>query len=206
MRILDQKIQEALHYEEERAMDMAYAAATGGEVLERLKTPTRLHDSANVGEDWRVDVKAEDIMERFWDVTAFKPEPRVGGGIHNLPTLASSNNMEALLEEIGKVMEAAYHRYLDPEEAEREARMVGVPDEDDDSTSDFELDDTDDDDDSSDSVFDSDGDADGDLDVAALQRDMDLDVEEMREQMADSQVTASDTQASSQTLQDDASA
>ncbi|QDS68380.1 hypothetical protein FKW77_010747 [Venturia effusa] len=203
--MLDQKIQEAFHYEKERAEDLAYANATGGEISEYLKAPTRLHNSANIGEDWRIDIKAADIMERFWDVIAFKSEPQESGELEDLPPGASTKNMDDLLEEMGKVMEAAYHRYLDPEEAEREVRMVGVPDEDDDFTSDFEFDESDEDD-SSDTMEDSDVDADEDLDVAALQTDMDLDVEEIREQMANSQVARCDSQASSLTLQNDASA
>lgn len=198
--MLDQKIQEALRYEEERADDMAYATATGGEIAERLRAPTRLHDSANIGDDWRIDIKAEDIMERFWDVVAFKPE--LGSVEPNDSSTYASSKMKDLLEEMGTVMEAAYHRYLDPEEAERETRMVGVPDEDDDSTSDFEFDDTGGDD-SSDSMEGSEEDADSDFDVTVLQTDMDLDVEGIREEMANSRVTTSDTPASSQTLRDE---
>ncbi|KAE9983315.1 hypothetical protein EG328_010103 [Venturia inaequalis] len=206
LRMLDQKIGEALRYEEERADDMAYATATGGEMAQRLKVPTRLHDSSNIGDDWRIDVKAEDIMERFWNVIAFKPELD-SEEADDSSMNTSSRKMKDLLEEISKVMEAAYHRYLDPEEAEREARMVGVPDEDDDSTSDFEYDDTGEDD-SSDSMDDSDDSeeyADSDLDITAVQTDMDLDVEEIREEMANSQLANSDTQASSQTLRDNES-
>lgn len=199
LQLLDQKICEALRYEEERADDMAYATATGGEIAQRLKAPTRLHDSANIGHDWRIDVTAEDIMERFWDVTALKPEL---GSMELDDSLTNTflSKMKDRLEEMGKVMEAAYHRYLDPEEAEREARMVGVPDEDDDSTSDFELDDSDED--GSSSSSNSTEDANGDLEITALQTDMDIDVEEIREEMATSQVSISDTQASSQILRD----
>ncbi|TID16968.1 Salicylate hydroxylase [Venturia nashicola] len=198
LQMLDQKIRETLRYEEQRANDMAYATATGGDITERLRAPTRLHDSATIGDDWIIDVTAADIMERFWDIIDFKPE--LGNEeVDDSPLDMSSTKMKDLLEKMGKVMEAAYHRYLDPEEAEREARMVGVPDEDDDSTSDFEVDSTDEDD-SSDNMDDPEEEVGSDLDVTALQTDMDLDVEGIRQEVVDSQVTTPDTQASSQTL------
>jgi hypothetical protein len=202
LHIIDNKIQEALKYEEARAIDMAYAAAVGGEIEERLKAPVRLHDSGNSGDGWSIDVKAEDIMERFWNVIALGPEI-VDTEDDIWPAESASKKKTDVLEEIGKVMEAAYYRYLDPGEADREARMVGVPDEDDDSTSDYEEDDIgedEDNDNSSDTMDGSENEDEDDLDVTALQTDMYLDVEAIREQLADSQVTVSETQASSQTL------
>jgi hypothetical protein len=199
--MLDQKIGEALGYEESRDIDMAYAAATGSEIEERLKSPVRLHDSANIGEDWRIDIKAEDIMERFWDVIALEPELDNEEDV-GWPGEPSSRATTDILEEMGKVMEAAYYRYLHPQEAEREVRMVGVPDEDDDSTSDFG--DNEEGDDSNDTLSGSEDDVEeDDLDATALQTDMGLDVEAIRKQLAESQLTTSETQASSQTLQGD---
>lgn len=204
VRMLDDKIAEALRYEEDRVKDMAYATATGGEISEHYKAPRRLHDSTNSGSGWRIDIEAKDIMERFRDVVALHSEMGCVEDEYRPPHPSSKPKLE-ILEEMGRAMEAQYHRYLNPVEADREARMVGVPDEDDDSTSDFELDDEDEDDESSDSCTDSDEEADNDLDATALETDMDFDVEEIREHMANSQVTTSETQASSQTLRDNES-
>jgi hypothetical protein len=192
LQILDEKIREALSYEEARALDMAYTAAVGGEIEKRLKAPVRLHDSANIGDGWRVDAKAEHIMERFSNVIALGPEI-IDAEDDNWPAEPSSKKADALAE-MQKVMEAAYHRYLDPGEADREARMVGVPDEDDDSTSDFEEYDSDDDsseDGGFDSVDGSEGDDEDDLDVTALRTDVDLDIEVIREQLTESQIICS---------------
>jgi len=164
-------------------MDEAYAKATGGEVESHLRAPVRLHDSANIGEDWRVDVTAADTMERFWEVIAVELPPITEEAEDKSEEENVKDDMEALLE-MQKAMEAAYHRYLNPEEAEREVRMVGVPDLDDDSTSDFE-DEDEDGEDSSDTMSVSDeGGAENDLNVDALKSDMDIDVEEIREQLA----------------------
>jgi hypothetical protein len=177
-----------------------------------LRAPVRLYDSTNIRDDWRVDVTAADTMERFKEVIA------VDGMVveEDLPWLrpegdevAPKKDNSQVIEEMAKVMEAAYRRYLDPVEADREARMVGVPDDDDDSTPDFLEEEDINDDDSSDSMDDPEGDDESeeneedDLDVSTLQNDMDLDVETLRGQLAESQVPISETRASSQTLRGD---
>lgn len=109
LRMLDRKIQEVLRYEEDRAKDLAYAIATGGEIYKRLKAPTRLHDPANIGDNWRIDISAEGIMERFWDVVAFSPE--LGSvDVNDSRTAASSSKMNYILEDIGKVRVSSFSR------------------------------------------------------------------------------------------------
>jgi len=203
LQILDQKIGEALSYYEQRDMEIAYATAIDGEIENRLKAPLRLHDSANIGSDWRVDVTPHDIMERFKEVTAVADEQnqtseeRVDDDDQSEKNDKSGNNAK-ILEDLKAVMEAAYRRYLDPREAEREARMVGVAVEDDDSTDDFidgeEMgDENEDGESSSDTMEDEDdvgSEEEDDLDVEALQRDMGSDIEVIRRQLADMETGA----------------
>lgn len=197
LRTLDHKIGEALRYYERREMDIAFATATDGEIEERLKAPLRLHDSANIGSDWRVDVTGHDIIERFTEVIAVADEqtPTSEEGMDDNGQVKENYNSgdnESILLEMKATMEAAYRRYLDPMEADREARMVGVKDEDDDSTEDFvdgeETDDsTGDGESGSDTMEDEkDDESEGgdDLDIEALRSDMTLDIEVIRGQLA----------------------
>jgi hypothetical protein len=193
LQILDLKIRETLQYQQERDIEIAYATAVNGEIESRLKAPAKLHDSANCGNDWRVDVTARDIMDRFKTViaTADKPGPADDDDVNESGENDNPGGDVAVLAKMRAAMEAAYHRYLYPWEAEAEARMVGVPDEDDDSTEDFmdvmELGDENEDGESSSDTLDNEdesGSEEDDLDVEELLSDRRLNIEAIREQLA----------------------
>jgi hypothetical protein len=154
---LDNRVKQALEYQQRRIEDRQYALAADVPMQRDLMQPLSLHASAKIGDGWRVDVTPEMIIERFEEVFAKSP-------------LQKDEDTEKMRE----ILNRAYERQKLSEQGVHERDYWD--EEDDDSTSDFDPETEEMDEDDVEEEYKSDEDME-DLDADVLKKDMEDDVE-----------------------------
>lgn len=159
---LNNRVKEALEHHERRVEERRYALAADVPMLQNVMQPYYLYESCNIGDNWRVDITPEMILERFEGVYA------------GCPRLVDEDT-----EKMRKVLRMAYERQKLAKEGIHGRDYWS--EEDDDSTSDYDIDKEESDEDGLEveEEYESDEDME-DLDVGVLRADMEDDVELVR--------------------------